>query len=67
MIWYGIDPFIQSRIKFGDNVLFPLLADKSKQCLRLVDRILLVVIGQQMPAKHEAVLLTIVLSANARI
>lgn len=30
MIWYRIDPFVQSGIKFGDNMLFPLLADKSK-------------------------------------
>jgi hypothetical protein len=33
MVWYRIDPFIQSGVKFGDNVLFPLLSNKPKQRL----------------------------------
>ena len=37
MIWYGIDPFVQSRVKLGDNVLFPLLANEPKERLRFVD------------------------------
>lgn len=49
MIRYRIDPFVQSRVKFSNNVLFPLLANKPKQRLRLIDRILLVVIGYSVP------------------
>jgi len=33
VIWYGVDPFVQSRVEFCDNVLLPLLADKAKQRL----------------------------------
>ena len=33
MVWYRIDPFVQGRVELGDNVLFPLLTNKSKQCL----------------------------------
>jgi len=33
VIWYRIDPFVQRRVEFGDNVLLPLLADKSEQRL----------------------------------
>ena len=66
MIWYRIDPFVQSGIELSDDMLFPLLPDKPKQRLRLVDGILLAVIDQQMSARH-VVPLTIVLSAKAKI
>lgn len=37
MIRYRVNPFVQRRVEFGDNVLLPLLADKPEQCFRFID------------------------------
>ena len=40
MVGYLVDPFVQGRVQFRYNVLFPLLANESQKDLRLVDRVL---------------------------
>ena len=40
VIRHFVDPFVQRRIEFRDNMLFPLLADESQKDFRLVDRVL---------------------------
>lgn len=40
VIRYFVDPFIERRIKFRHNMLFPLLTDESQKDFRLVDRVL---------------------------
>ena len=40
MVRHRVYPLVERRVELGDNVLFPLLADESKERLGLVDRVL---------------------------
>jgi len=50
---YGINPLIESRIKFCNNVLFPMRSHKPKEYFRLVDRILKQVLKCRDRARYD--------------
>lgn len=41
MVRNGIDPFVECGVKLGDDMLLPLLADKSKEDFGFFDGVLL--------------------------
>ena len=65
----SVDPLVQRRVEFSNDMLFPLRSNKSKEHFGLVDGILYVIHvsayyhNQKNPMKR----LTMVLSAKAKI
>ena len=40
MVWDRVDPFVERRVEFGDNLLLPFLPHEAEEDLRLVDGVL---------------------------